>query len=138
MKDGMDKKISGTLDKVLSATQKVNSPSTSTGSAAPLLGKPDCPHCGGIGFLRLDVPVGHEKFGRLEPCVCRANEIAENARQRLYEMSNLERLSHLTFANFNPSGNPKAEFVSPQEVASLREAVDASEHFAKNLQGWLL
>jgi|GEM_PF-4239662 len=91
-------------------------------NVAPLLGKPDCPYCGGVGFLRVDVPVGHQKFGRLEPCVCRANEIAENARQRLYEMSNLERLSHLTFANFNSSGNPKAEFVSPQEVASLRDA----------------
>lgn len=103
-----------------------------------MLGKPDCPHCGGVGFLRVDVPLGHEKFGRLEPCVCRANEIANNARQRLYEMSNLERLSHLTIANFNSSGNPKAEFVSPQEVASLRDALDASENFAKTLSGWLL
>lgn len=84
------------------------------------------------------MPVGHEKFGRLEPCVCRANEIAENARQRLYAMSNLDRLSHLTFANFNPSGNPKAEFVSPQEVANLRDALDATEDFATKLKGWLL
>lgn len=84
------------------------------------------------------MPVGHEKFGRLEPCVCRAAEIAENARQRLYEMSNLERLSHLTFANFNVSGNPRAEFVSPQEAASLREALEASENFAKDLKGWVL
>ncbi|MCC6298654.1 MAG: ATP-binding protein [Anaerolineales bacterium] len=134
----MDKKISATLDKVLSATPKASSPNISTANAAPMLGKPDCPHCGGVGFLRVDVPVGHEKFGRLEPCVCRANEIASNARQRLYEMSNLERLSHLTFANFNATGNPKAEFVSPQEVASLRDALDASEQFAKNLNGWLL
>jgi DNA replication protein DnaC len=103
-----------------------------------MLGKPDCPHCGGVGFLRLDVPVGHEKFGRLEPCVCRANEIAENAKQRLYEMSNLERLSHLTFENFKTSGNPKAEFVSPQEVSSLHVAFTASEEFARNLKGWLL
>ncbi len=103
-----------------------------------MLGKEDCPHCGGVGFLRVDVPVGHERFGRLEPCVCRAHEIAENARKRLYEMSNLERLSHLTFENFNTSGNPKAEFVSPQEVASLRVAFDASEEFAKRLSGWLL
>ena len=117
----------------------MNSQNISTeASAAPLLGKPDCPHCGGIGFLRLDVPVGHEKFGRLEACVCRASEIAENARQRLYEMSNLDRLSHLTFGNFNPSGNPKAEFVSPPEVASLRDAQDASENFAAALRGWLL
>ncbi len=88
--------------------------------------------------MRLDVPVGHEKFGRLEPCVCRANEIASNAKQRLYEMSNLERLSHLTFENFNTSGNPKAEFVSPQEVANLHETFDTAEKFAKELKGWLL
>ena len=116
----------------------MSSQNTSTDNVAPLLGKPDCPHCGGVGFLRLDVPVGHEKFGKLEPCVCRAAEIADNARQRLYEMSNLERLSHLTFANFNGTGNPKAEFVSPQEVVSLREALLTSEEFAKNLNGWLL
>ena len=103
-----------------------------------MLGKPGCPHCGGVGFLRMDVPVGHEKFGRLEPCVCRANEIAENARNRLYEMSNLSRLSHLTFENFSRSGNPKAEFVSPQELANLHDAFNASEEFAKNLKGWLL
>lgn len=103
-----------------------------------MLGDPDCPHCGGIGFLRLDVPVGHEKFGKLEPCICRANEISDNARKRLYELSNLARLSHLTFENFNRSGNPKAEFVSPQEAESLHQAVDASEEFAQDLKGWLL
>ena len=88
--------------------------------------------------MRVDVPVGHEKFGRLEACVCRSGEIAENARQRLYELSNLSRLSHLTFENFNRSGNPKAEFVSPQEVASLYDAFDSSEEFARNLKGWVL
>ena len=103
-----------------------------------MFGKPGCPHCGGVGYLRADVPLGHEKFGRLEPCVCRANEIAQNARERLYELSNLERLGHLTFENFSRSGNPKAEFMSPQEAASLNDAYEASETFSKDLQGWLL
>lgn len=103
-----------------------------------MLGKPDCPHCGGVGFLRVDVPVGHEKFGRLEPCVCRANEIASNAKQRLYEMSNLERLSHLTFENFISTGNPKAQFISPQEVISIKDARNSAEEFADKLKGWLL
>ena len=88
--------------------------------------------------MRVDVPMGHEKFGRLEPCVCRATEIAANARQRLYEMSNLERLSHLTFENFNRTGNHKAEFVSPQEAASLADALNGAEEFSRNLNGWLL
>lgn len=29
---------------------------------------PDCPLCDGGGWVRSDYPVGHEKFGMLEPC----------------------------------------------------------------------
>jgi DNA replication protein DnaC len=136
----MEKKISKTLSKVLIDMPKANLQNISRNdkTSAQMLGDPECPHCGGVGFLRVDVPLGHEKFGRLEACICRANEISENARKRLYEISNLARLSHLTFENFSGSGNPKAEFVSPQEVASLHEALDASEKFANELQGWLL
>ena len=128
------------MSKVLNDTQKASSQNISNEISvpAPMLGKPDCPHCGGVGFLRVDVPVGHEKFGRLEPCVCRSGEIAENARQRLYEISNLARLSHLTLENFKRSGNTNAEFISPQEAVSLHDAFDSSEEFAKKLQGWLL
>lgn len=70
--------------------------------------------------------------------MCRSGEVAQNARQRLYEMSNLDRLSHLTIENFSTSGNPKAEFVTPQEISSLQEARKAAEEFSNNLQGWLL
>jgi DNA replication protein DnaC len=136
----MDKKLSKALEKVQSDTQTASSKSISSGiEPAPLLGKADCPHCGGIGFLRVDVPVGHERFGKLEPCVCRAGEITKNARQRLYELSNLERLSHLTFENFNVQGNPKAKHAITQvEKDSLMEAKRACEEFAKGLSGWLL
>jgi len=136
----MKEKIDKTLAKVQKDTQKASSKNTSTEieAVSETLGKPDCPHCGGVGFLRLDVPIDHPSFGRLEPCVCRSNEVAQNARQRLYEMSNLDRLSHLTFENFRTSGNPKAEFIAPQEVASLQEAASAAEEFTYTLQGWLL
>lgn len=33
-----------------------------------VLCEPNCETCGGAGFLRYDVPVGHEKFGKLMPC----------------------------------------------------------------------
>jgi DNA replication protein DnaC len=136
----MKEKIEKTLKKVQSGTQKANSKNISTEieSVAEPLGRPDCPICGGIGFLRLDVPLGHQKFGRLEPCECRSGEVAQNARQRLYELSNLDRLSHLTFENFRASGNPKAEFITPQEVSSLQEAMLAAEEFTNRIQGWLL
>jgi DNA replication protein DnaC len=136
----MKEKIDKTLVKVQSGTRRANSKNISREiePVAEPLGRPDCPICGGVGFLRLDVSPGHEKFGRLEPCECRSSEIAQNARQRLYELSNLDRLSHLTFENFRNSGNPKAEFITPQEVSSLQEALQLAEEFSDRLQGWLL
>lgn len=29
---------------------------------------PDCPVCGGVGYFRYEVPLGHPKFGKLERC----------------------------------------------------------------------
>ncbi|MGE5249888.1 MAG: ATP-binding protein [Bacteroidota bacterium] len=103
------------------------------------LGDPDCPHCHGVGFLRLDVPVGHPAFGKLEPCVCRAGEIAQSAREKLYELSSLDRLGNLTFDNFSTAGNPKAKgFITALEMKSLEDALAASQDYAQRLEGWLL
>lgn len=103
-----------------------------------MLGDPNCPHCRGVGFLRVDAPLGNEKFGRLEPCVCRSYETAQNNRQRLFDLSHLEKLSHLNFENFITSGNKKAEFITPQEVESLKSALEACKEFAQHHNGWLL
>lgn len=35
---------------------------------AKVLCRPDCPDCGGVGYLRYDVPFGHPLFGKLAPC----------------------------------------------------------------------
>jgi DNA replication protein DnaC len=102
------------------------------------LGDPNCPHCGGVGYIRYDVPVDHEKFGKVETCVCRAKDVAEAARSRLFAMSNLNRLSHLTFENFSPAGNDRAKFMSGQERENLRVAFEKSEDFARKHEGWLL
>jgi len=88
--------------------------------------------------VRYDVPLGDPRFGRLEPCICRAAEIAEAARSRLFEMSRLDRLSHLTFENFEAKGNKKARFMTPQDVHSLQTAKEMAENFARHPQGWLL
>ena len=86
----------------------------------------------------MDVPVGHEKFGKLEACVCRANDIAEGARARLFALSNLDRLSHLGFENFNPAGNEKAKFMTLREKEDLHHAFESCEEFARLQDGWLL
>lgn len=91
-----------------------------------------------MGYVRVDVPLGHEKFGRLELCVCRAKDVAEEARTRLFALSNLERLRHLNFENFNSAGNKKAKFMTPQERENLQSARKICEEFSKTQKGWLL
>jgi DNA replication protein DnaC len=83
--------------------------------------------------------MGDPRFGRLEACICRAADIAEGARTHLFEMSRLDRLSHLTFDNFEAQGNKKAEkLMTPQDKNSLQSARERGEDFAQNQKGWLL
>ena len=103
-----------------------------------MLGDPNCLHCAGAGYVRQNVPLEDPRFGRLEPCICRSSDIAEGARQRLFEISRLDRLSHLTFENFEMRGNKNAKFMTPQDVHSLQEAEEAADRFAHKPEGWLL
>jgi len=120
-------------------TQTASSPiSSSEINAVKTLGDPNCPHCHGAGYVRYDVPMGHEKFGKLESCVCRAKDVAEAARSRLFTMSNLDRLTHLTFENFSENGNSKAKFISALDRENLHKAFDVCEAFAKVPQKWIL
>src|SRR6185503_9036903 len=136
----MEKKISKALEKVQRDTQTVSSQNSSNeiNSLVKTLGDPNCPHCGGVGYVRMDVPVGHEKFGKLEPCVCRTINIAEGARARLFALSNLDHLRHLEFKNFSPNGNEKAKFMTLQEKERLHYAFEMCEEFAQQQEGWLL
>jgi DNA replication protein DnaC len=53
---------------------------------------------------------------------------------RLFSLSHLDQLSHLTFDNFQPRGRVG---LGQQQSASLEWAFNQSRHFAQNLQGWL-
>jgi DNA replication protein DnaC len=137
----MKEKIEKTLAKIQSDTPKASSQNTSTEikpNIAPL-GNPDCPYCHGVGYVRYDVPLGHEKFGKIELCVCRSVDRAEKARNRLYSLSSLDRLSHMTFENFSSSGNPKAKHAVTQiEKDNLEFARTVCADFAEQLSGWVL
>jgi DNA replication protein DnaC len=100
-----------------------------------MLGDPDCPHCGGVGYLRMDVPVSHPDFGKLQICVCRHKDITERVRQRLFTLSRLDELTSLTFESFKPRGRKGlGEF----QANSLEMAFNQSRYYAQNLDGWLL
>ena len=94
-----------------------------------------CPLCKGIGYLRMDVPVGHPNFGKLEICSCRHADIRQRVREKLFALSHLDELSHLTFDNFHPRGRVG---LWPQQAASLERAYNHAQQFARSLQGWLV
>lgn len=100
-----------------------------------LPGDPACPKCHGVGYLRRDLPVGHPEFGKLQLCDCRASQISQQVRQRLFALSRLEELSHLTFENFNPRGRVG---LLPRQADSLEQAYNHARQFAQRLEGWLL
>jgi DNA replication protein DnaC len=98
---------------------------------------PVCPYCGGAGYLRLDVPVGHPSFGQPVPCKCKERELEERHRleeeRRLLELDrffSLKPFSEKTFATFNPN------------AMGASEAYNAARKFAEDPDGaqnrWLV
>jgi len=98
-------------------------------------GDPDCPICGGVGYLRRDVPVEDPDFGKVQACTCRQGQINRQIHKQLFALSNLEALEHLTFENFQPRGRVG---LRAAKADSLEQAYNQAHLFAKSPQGWLL
>ena len=94
----------------------------------------ECPLCGGLGFVRENVPVGHPHFGKLFPCRCQQAEIELQRMRRLRNLSNLEHLGRMTFDSFMPEGIG----VPPDKAANLRIAFDRTRQYAVHPDGWLI
>ncbi len=91
--------------------------------------------CGGVGYVRFDVPPDHALFGKVLPCVCRYESLDERRRKRLFALSHLDELSHLTFETFQPRGRIG---IGPVQAASLEQAYNTARQFAEHPEGWLL
>lgn len=100
-----------------------------------LAGDVDCPICHGLGYVRRDLPIGHPDFGRLQICTCRQGQVAEQIHQKLFAISNLDNLQHLTFENFQPRGRVG---LGPWQADSLERAYNQAQQFAQKVEGWLL
>jgi len=93
-----------------------------------------CPLCGGKGFLRRDVPVGHPDFGKAVPCQCKVTELQDARLLDLRAASNLGLLSRLTFDSFVPDGYG----LNKELRVNLRSAYEAAEAYAAKPNGWLI
>ncbi|MFI5271647.1 MAG: ATP-binding protein [Ktedonobacterales bacterium] len=92
-----------------------------------------CPLCGGAGYVRLDVPVGHPSFGQPVACECKEREFDE--RRRREEAARLERLDR--FFSLDPFKGKTFETFDPK-IRGAEEAYDAAQHFAADPSGWLV
>jgi DNA replication protein DnaC len=93
-----------------------------------------CPICKGLGYIRADVPVGHPDFGKLLPCSCRLEEMAERRVAALRRLSNLALLERMTFETFVPEGHG----LPPEKQGNLHHAFEEAKNFADKPEGWLL
>ncbi len=100
-----------------------------------LPGDPNCPICHGVGYVRRELPVGHPDFGRVSVCECRRKEVAGQVRDRLFSISHLNELSHLTFDSFDPRGR---KGLGELQAQSIGWAYNHARQYAQSLNGWLL
>jgi DNA replication protein DnaC len=134
-------KLDATLKKLAENTPNgISEPSYEISEAeylasANLAGDINCPYCHGLGYLRRDLPIGHPDFGRLQICSCRQGQVSQQIHQRLFSISNLDNLHHLTFENFQPRGRVG---MGPWQADSLERAYNQAQLFSQKADGWLL
>jgi len=93
-----------------------------------------CPLCGGAGYVRRPVRLGHPDFGKAFPCRCTENERQEEKIARLQRYSGLGPLSRLTFDNLSPRGRSP----NPLHQERFSAAVSAARRFAAQPEGWIV
>lgn len=125
------------LDEILKQTGL--SDATRAASAQPGLADetPDddvCESCGGAGFVRKNVRLGHPDFGRAFPCRCTDDEAEDDRLARLQRYSNLGALRRLTFDDLMGRGRSP----SPQDQERFAAAAKAAREFAAQPSGWLV
>lgn len=79
--------------------------------------------------------MGHPDFGRLIICSCREQQVTRQIKDRLFTLSHLDELSHLTFENFEPRGRFG---LLPKQADSLEQAYNQAFQFSRSLEGWLV
>jgi DNA replication protein DnaC len=133
----MNDELKGILKKINENTVRTNPSSASFEShlKPDMAGDPNCPHCHGLGYIRMDVPPGHPEFGKVQICVCRRDEVALHTRRKLYAISRLDELKELTFDNFEPRGQVN---LPPRQADSLEAAYNQARQYAMKVDGWLL
>jgi len=108
--------------------------SENTGKQKKTEGDSVCPICGGLGYVRRDLPIDDPNFGQLEICVHQKETVHKDTLARLYRTSNLESFKDLTFENFKTEGHGSSKGINK----TLEVAFNTAQNYGHHLNGWLL
>jgi DNA replication protein DnaC len=97
-------------------------------------GDPTCEICGGLGYVRYEVPEDHPQFGKIFRCDCRQAQANEARVAYLRKLGGLEHLANKTFENFKPEGIGQSDI----DQVNMRMAYDSAVRYAENPHGWLV
>lgn len=107
---------------------------TSSSTNDPGAGPENCPICGGLGYVRYDLPVEHPDFGKLFRCPRNHGRRDDDRTERLRKLGNLAAFAGKTFDDFDD----ELTYLTPQQRASLRTARDVAQAYAQSPSGWLV
>lgn len=88
--------------------------------------------CGGLGYVRYDLPVDHPQFGQLFRCP--NNQADPQRKEKLRKLGNLEAFADKTFDTFQTD----VPMLTPGQQKSLAYALNVAKNYAANPEGWLL
>ncbi|MEJ2148907.1 MAG: ATP-binding protein, partial [Chloroflexota bacterium] len=97
-------------------------------------GDPNCPICGGLGYVSYNVPEDDPQFGRVFDCECRQAQVEARRQEHLRQLGGLEYLADKTLATFDLE-LPSLRVWQQDELKRVYRRV---EEFARRPRGWLI
>lgn len=97
--------------------------------------------CGGAGYVRANVPVGHPLFGKAVPCICQRDSQALARAQRLQRLSGIGPVEwqSWTFEAFQPSKSKCPQGTSQRQTAQAMTKIKSEcTIYAHDPRGWLI
>ncbi len=88
--------------------------------------------CDGLGYVRMDLPIGHSDFGKLFRCPNYPLDLQR--REKLRKLGNLDAFTDKTFDTFSID----LPGLNTLQRGSLETALQVSRDFAGQPDGWLL
>lgn len=88
-----------------------------------------------MGWVSRELPLDHPDFGKLIPCVCRAEELKNDRFRRLRRYGQLEPFAHITFDSLE---SELTQLAVSEKNGTYADALAGARKYAAEPDGWLV